>query len=57
LKFATYNEVILFDAVDEMLGRLKNRRQKAIFLVATGFDTISKHTYGEVLKKVKLPIP
>ena len=26
---------------------------KAIFLVATGFDTISKHTYGEVLKKAE----
>jgi len=52
LRFATYNEVVLFDAVDEMLGRMqKIDGKKAIFLVATGFDTISKKTYGEVLKK------
>src|SRR4030095_10509416 len=54
LRFATYNEVVLFDAIDEMLGRLqKIDGKKAIFLVATGFDTISKHTYGEVLKKAE----
>jgi Ca-activated chloride channel homolog len=54
LRFATYNEVVLFDAVDEMLGRLqKIDGKKAIFLVATGFDTISKKTYGEVLKKAE----
>jgi hypothetical protein len=45
LRFATYNEVVLFDTVDEMLGRLeKIDRKKAIFLVATGIDTgIGKH--------------
>jgi Ca-activated chloride channel family protein len=54
LRFATYNEVVLFDAVDEVLGRLqKIDGKKAIFLVATGFDTISKKTYGEVLKKAE----
>jgi VWFA-related protein len=54
LRFATYNEVVLFDAVDEVLGRLqKIDGKKAIFLVATGFDTISKRTYGEVLKKAE----
>jgi len=54
LRFATYNEVVLFDAVDEMLGRLqKIDGKKAIFLVATGFDTISRKTYGEVLKKAE----
>jgi VWFA-related protein len=51
LRFAVYSEVVLFDAVDEMLTRLeKIDGKKAIFVVATGFDTISKHTYGEVLK-------
>ena len=54
LRFATYNEVVLFDAVDEVLGRLqKIDGKKAIFIVATGFDTISKKTYGEVLKKAE----
>jgi VWFA-related protein len=54
LRFATYSEVVLFDAIDEMLGRLeKIDGKKAIFVVATGFDTISKHTYGEVLKRAE----
>jgi VWFA-related protein len=54
LRFAVYSEVVLFDAVDEMLGRLeKIDGKKAIFVVATGFDTISKHTYGEVLKRAE----
>ena len=54
LRFATYYEVILFDALDETLGRLqKIEGKKAIFLIATGFDTISRHTYGEVLKKAE----
>jgi Ca-activated chloride channel homolog len=54
LRFATYNEVVLFDAVDEMLSRMqKIDGKKAIFIVATGFDTISKRTYGEVLKKAE----
>jgi VWFA-related protein len=49
-----YSEVVLFDAVDEVLGRLeKIDGKKAIFLVATGFDTISKRTYGEVLKRAE----
>lgn len=54
LRFATYNEVVLFDAIDEMLRRLeKIDGKKAIFVVATGFDTISRRTYGEVLKKAE----
>jgi len=54
LRFATYSEVVLFDAVDETLTRLeKIEGKKAIFLVGTGFDTISRHTYGEVLKKAE----
>ena len=54
LRFATYYEVVLFDAIDEVLGRLeKIDGKKAIFVIATGFDTISKRTYGEVLKKAE----
>lgn len=54
LRFATYYEVILFDAIEETLSRLeKIDGKKAIFVVATGFDTISRHTYGEVLKKAE----
>ena len=54
LRFATYSEVVLFDAVYETLTRLeKIEGKKAIFLAGTGFDTISRHTYGEVLKKAE----
>jgi VWFA-related protein len=54
LRFATYSEIILFDAVYDTLTRLeKIEGKKAIFLVSSGFDTISKHTYGEVLKKAE----
>jgi VWFA-related protein len=54
LRFATYYEVVLFDAIDEVLGRLqKIDGKKAIFLLASGFDTISRHTYSEVLKKAE----
>ena len=54
LRFATYDEVVLFDALYETLGRLENiDGKKAIFVLATGFDTFSKHTYGEVLKKAE----
>ena len=54
LRFATYDEVVLFDAVDETLGRLeKIDGKKALFIVATGFDTLSKHTYTEVLKRAE----
>jgi len=54
LRFATYSEIVLFDAVYETLGRLdKIDGKKAIFLLGTGFDTISRHNYGEVLKKAE----
>jgi VWFA-related protein len=54
LRFATYSEIILFDALYDTMARLeKIEGKKAIFLLGTGFDTISKHTYGEVLKKAE----
>ena len=54
LRFATYSEIVLFDALYDTMTRLeKIEGKKAIFLLGTGFDTISKHTYGEVLKKAE----
>jgi VWFA-related protein len=51
LRYATYSEVVLFDAIDEVLSRLeKIDGKKAIFLLSSGFDTISRLTYGEALK-------
>jgi len=54
LRFATYSEIIMFDALFDTMTRLeKIDGKKAIFLISSGFDTISKHTYGEVLKKAE----
>jgi len=54
LRFATYSEIVLFDALYDTMTRLeKIEGKKAIFLLSTGFDTISRHTYGEVLKKAE----
>jgi VWFA-related protein len=54
LRFPVYSEAILFDALYDTMTRLeKIEGKKAIFLLSTGFDTISRHTYGEVLKKAE----
>lgn len=54
LKFPTYRETVLFDAVYDTLERLdKIDGKKAIFLLSTGLDTISRHSYSEALKKAE----
>jgi VWFA-related protein len=54
LRFATYSEIILYDSLYDTLGRLeKIDGKKAIFLLSSGFDTISKHTFGEILAKAR----
>src|SRR5688572_31690105 len=54
LKFPTYRETVLFDAVYDTLERLeKIDGKKAIFLLSTGLDTISRHSYPETLKKTE----
>jgi VWFA-related protein len=54
LRFPTYRETVLFDAVYDTLERLeKIDGKKAIFLLSTGLDTISRHTYPETLKKAE----
>jgi len=51
LRFPAYRETSLFDAVAFTLERMGNiDGKKAIFLLSTGFDTISKKSYGQVLK-------
>jgi len=54
LRNPTTSETGLFDAVYDTLQKLdKVDGKKAIFLMATGLDTISRHTYGEALKKAQ----
>jgi Ca-activated chloride channel family protein len=55
MRIPAYSETCLYDAVYDTLQRLdKVDGKKSIFLLSTGLDTnISKHTYGEVLKKAE----
>ena len=50
LRIPTFSEMALYDAVDFTLERMENvDGKKVIFLLSSGFDTISRRTYGEVL--------
>jgi VWFA-related protein len=54
LRNPTTSETGLFDAVFDTLQKLdKVDGKKAIFLMCTGLDTISRHTYSEALKKAQ----
>ena len=54
MRIPAYRETALYDAVYDTLQRLDNvDGKKAIFLLATGLDTISKHNYGETLRKAE----
>jgi Ca-activated chloride channel homolog len=55
MRIPAYSETCLYDAVYDTLTRLENvDGKKAIFLLSSGLDTnISKHTYGEALKKAE----
>ena len=54
MRIPAYHETCLYDAVYDTLQRLDNvDGKKAIFLLSTGIDTFSKHTYGEALRKAE----
>ena len=54
MRIPAYRETALYDAVYDTLQRLDNvDGKKAVFLLSTGLDTISKHTYGETLRKAE----
>ena len=54
LQYPVYSETVLYDAVHFTLDRLENiDGKKAIFLISSGFDTLSKHNYGETLRKAE----
>ena len=49
-----FHEACLFDAVIETLDQLRGvKGKKAILLLATGFDTFSKHTLDQTYKRLK----
>ena len=54
LQIPVYRETALYDAVYDTLERLDNvDGKKAVFLLSTGLDSISKHTFAEALKKAE----
>jgi VWFA-related protein len=54
LGYPTFHEAVLFDAVLETLTQLRDvKGKKSILILATGFDTFSKHTLDETLNRLK----
>jgi VWFA-related protein len=54
LFFPSFSEANLFDAVFETLNQLRDiKGKKSILIIATGFDTFSKHTLDQTLARLK----
>ncbi len=54
LYFPDFHEANTFDAVIETLDRMQDvKGKKAILLMASGYDTFSKHTLDQTLKRLK----
>lgn len=54
LFFPGFSESNVFDAVLEMVDRLKDvKGKKSILLIATGVDTFSKHTLDQTMKELR----
>ncbi len=54
LYFPDFHEANLFDALLETLDELRDvKGKKSILLLASGFDTFSKHTLDQTLRRVK----
>ncbi len=54
LYFPGFREANLFDALMDTLDRLQDvKGKKAILLLASGFDTFSKHTLDQALKRLQ----
>jgi VWFA-related protein len=54
LYFPDFREANLFDALLETLDELRDvKGKKSILLLASGYDTFSKHTLDQTLKRVK----
>jgi VWFA-related protein len=54
LGFPGFHEADLFDALYETLDQLRDvKGKKSILVLATGYDTFSKHTLDQILHRVK----
>ncbi len=54
LGFPAFHEAVLFDAILETIDQLRDvKGKKSILILATGFDTFSKHTLDQILNRLK----
>lgn len=54
LYYPDFTEAVLFDALLETLDQLRDvQGKKSILVLATGFDTFSKHTLDQTYKRLK----
>lgn len=54
LYYPDFTEAVLFDALLETLDQLRDvQGKKSILVLATGFDTFSKHTLDQTYKRMK----
>ena len=54
LGYPTFHEAVLFDAVLETLTQLRDvKGKKSILILATGYDTFSKHNLDQTLERLK----
>jgi VWFA-related protein len=54
LFFPDFSEANLFDAIYETIDQLRDvKGKKSILVLATGFDTFSKHTLDQTIKRLK----
>jgi VWFA-related protein len=54
LVFPNFHEANLFDAVYETVDQLRDvKGKKSILVLATGYDTFSKHTLDQILHRLK----
>ncbi|HVB85333.1 MAG TPA: VWA domain-containing protein [Candidatus Dormibacteraeota bacterium] len=54
LGFPTFHEEVLFDAVYQTLDQLRDvKGKKSILVIASGYDTFSKHNLDQILDRLK----
>jgi len=54
LGFPGFSEAVLFDAIYETVDQLRDvKGKKSILVIATGYDTFSKHTLDQILRRIK----
>jgi VWFA-related protein len=54
LGFPTFHEAVLFDAVYQTLDQLRDvKGKKSILIIASGYDTFSKHNLDQILDRLK----